>query len=696
MRVLSGRAVLTAAWLLACAAAMPSAAGAAEHRYEVLFQGEVAGQMRVERQGTRIRVDFSYRDNGRGPDYRETLDLDSAGLLLRYRIDGRSTFGAPVTETYERQGTRSTWKSMVDGGSRQGSEAVGYVPVESSPYPLALLAQQALARPGGRMGLLPSGDIVVRRVRQLPAAAGVPALVMIEMDGLDLQPSYLWLTDEASPQFFAMVAPGYVAILPQGQRALVDLLEDRQLEAEDAWAADLARTLPRRLPEPIVFRNARVFDSEQATLSPPQDVYVFGGRIAQIRPAGSEARQPGTEIDAQGRTLLPGLFDLHAHEDPRATALQLAAGVTTVRDMGNDNAMLDQLIRRLDDGERIGARIVPAGFIEGRSDYSARGGFVVGSLDEARQAADWYAQRGYRQLKLYNSFKPEWVAPLAEHAHARGLRVSGHVPAFMRAEEAVRAGYDELTHINQVLLNFLVQPGDDTRTLQRFYRIMENAQALDLQSPPVLDFVALLKERHTVVDPTLAVFEDMYQRQGQMHPGYAAVADHFPPALQRSLRKSSFDVTDANAARYRASYDRMGEFVVQLHRAGVPLVAGTDSLQGFTLHRELEQYVHYGMAPAEALRIATYNGARYTQTLDRLGTITPGKLADLVLVDGDPTVDIRAIRRPMLTMQEGVVFFPGEIYPRFGIRAFVGQPIMRIHEPEAPAVRHAAPARHAH
>ena len=108
-----------------------------------------------------------------------------------------------------------------------------------------------------------------------------------------------------------------------------------------------------------------------------------------------------------------------------------------------------------------------------------------------------------------------------------------------------------------------------------------------------------------------------------------------------------------------------------MHRAGIPLVAGTDGLAGFTLHRELELYVEAGIPPAEVLRIATWNGAKYTRTLDRLGSITPGKLADLILVDGDPTTDISAIRRIGLVMKEGAVYYPAEIHEATGIKPFV-------------------------
>src|SRR5262249_51978980 len=159
-----------------------------------------------------------------------------------------------------------------------------------------------------------------------------------------------------------------------------------------------------------------------------------------------------------------------------------------------------------------------------------------------------YAQRGYREIKLYNSVKPEWVAPIAEHAHQLGLRVTGHIPAFMRAEQAVRAGYDEITHINQLMLNFLSGPKTDSRALERFYLIADHAHELDLDSKPVQDFIALLKQRGTVVDPTLVAFEDMGQRHGQTKKSYAAVASHLPISLQRSLKQNSMNITDTNAA----------------------------------------------------------------------------------------------------------------------------------------------------
>ena len=282
--------------------------------------------------------------------------------------------------------------------------------------------------------------------------------------------------------------------------------------------------------------------------------------------------------------------------------------------MGNDNKFLQGLIDGIESGATIGPRITPAGFIEGSSNFSAKIGFVVADFDNVKKAIDWYAQRGYPQIKIYNSFHTDWVPDAVKYAHERGLRVSGHVPAFMRAEDVVRAGFDEIQHINQVLLNFYVRPEDDTRTLARFNIIAQNAYRLDVNTPKVREFLDLLRDKQTVIDPTLSTFEGMFvQRQGDMNPSYAAIADHLPVGTQRTYRMNSMMIPNDQLLNYRDSYAKMVEFVGVMHRAGIPIVSGTDATPGFTLHRELELYVKAGIPNAEALRIATWNGARYTR-----------------------------------------------------------------------------------
>ena len=363
---------------------------------------------------------------------------------------------------------------------------------------------------------------------------------------------------------------------------------------------------------------------------------------------------------------------MHGHVNRWEGGLNLAAGVTTVRDMGNDNATLQRIIDETARGEVFGPQVVPAGFLEGESPYSARNGFVVSTLEEAKSAVDWYAARGYPQVKVYNSFPRQHLRETVAYAHSRGLRVSGHVPAFLRARTVVEYGFDELNHVNQLLLNFLVNDRTDTRTLERFYLPAARTAEIDFDSAPVQDFIRLLVEKKTVVDPTLATFDFLRQRDGTVSPAYAAVAGNFPPSVQRSFRSGGMEIPDdATQQRYEKSYEAMIDFIGRLHRAGVPLVAGTDAMAGFTLHRELELYTMAGIPANEALQIATRNGARYSGLGAERGRIAAGYLADLALVDGDPTQDITALRRMVMVVTQGKHIDPSAVHRELGIKPFV-------------------------
>ncbi|MGO9466604.1 MAG: amidohydrolase family protein [Isosphaeraceae bacterium] len=662
--------------ILTVLAAAPAQAGSTT-RYTVLFQGKPSGAQttQVTDDGT-VTVDYSYRDNGRGPDLKEEFTLAPDGTILRYSAQGKSTFGAPIDDSFTRRNGRAEWKSLADQGGANGSNPAAYVPVEPSPEVLMRIVRAVALRPGRHLAALPGGELAVEKIadEHLEREGQTRELALYALTGMEIEPFYYWATGAPDLKFFAWIVPGWAQVIESGWEPLAATLERRQVEADNKRLRDLATRVRHPLPEPIVIRNARVFDAEHAQLGPARDVYIHGGRIAALYETGSPAQAAATVLDAGGRALLPALFDMHGHERSWNAVQQIAGGVTTVRDLGNDNTVLAELRRRIDSGETIGPRIVAAGFIEGKSEYSARIGFVASDIEEVKKAIDWYAQRGYPQIKIYNSFRPEWVPAATRYAHERGLRVSGHVPAFMRAEDVVRQGFDEIQHINQVFLNFFVKSNDDTRTLARFYLVADNAHALALDGPEARGLIALLQRGPTVIDPTLAIFEGMFvQRQGEMNPCYASIATHLPAAHQRRLRTNSMNVTDANVERYRKSYSKMVEFVGVMHRAGIPLVAGTDDIAGFTLHRELELYVKGGIPAGEALRIATWNGAKYTRTLDRLGSITPGKLADLILLEGDPTHDISAVRRINLVMKEGVVYYPAEIHDAIGIRPFAAR-----------------------
>lgn len=672
------------------AAAPP--AGTQTYQYTITFQTKVAGKQVVNvLPGGKVRTEFSYRDNGRGPDIFEDITVGPSGQMESFSATGKSTYGAPIAETFSRKDGRATWKSKADAGEMANVSSAVYIPVESSLEASSIVVRALLSAPGNKLAALPSGQLSISRVLDAAVvnanAKAKGEVTLYQVAGVSLEPNYVWMWKTAKPataRMFGVVSPGFSAI-ETGWESNADALLKVQIEADSAALKKLAARTIQQPSGLTVFRNVRWFDSEAAQMKGPADVFVNRGKIAAVFPPNSVLSAATTVIDGTGRTLLPGLFDMHAHTSSWDSVLQVAGGVTTLRDMGNVNKTLGELQTRIDAGESVGPHIVATGFIEGASPFSSNSDFVVKDADEAKRAIDWYAQHGYRQIKLYNSIRPEWVAPIAEYAKARGMRVSGHIPAFMRAEEAVRAGFDEIQHINQVVLNFLTKKDDDTRTLLRFYLVGDNANQIDLESKAVKEFIQLLVDRKTVIDPTMTAFEAMYlQRQGAANPSYKFVANNVPPTIRRAWLTNSMDVTDKNEEAFRKSYEKLLGFVKLMHVAGVPLIAGTDDIAGFTLHRELELYVLAGVSPLDVLKIATWNGAKYSQVLERTGSIMVGKDADLILVDGDPSQNISDIRKVSLVMKSGAIHFPADIYTALGVKPFVPAPTLVRMEVAAP------------
>jgi len=272
-------------------------------------------------------------------------------------------------------------------------------------------------------------------------------------------------------------------------------------------------------------------------------------------------------------------------------------------------------------------------------------------------------------VKIYSSVKPELVPVIASAAHAARLRVRGHVPAFMTAEQAIRAGYDEIQHMNIVFLNFMADRVPDTRGPARFTAVAEHAAELDLGSDRVQAFVKVLQDHHTVLDPTVSVFEDLFVgRDGKFAPTLEPVANRLPPQIRRNFLAVGLPVPEGKDQKYRDSYRVMLRFLKKLYDAGVIIVAGTDDLAGFTLHRELINYVAAGIPAPRALQLATIVPARVVKRDATTGSIAPGKAADLILVDGDPTARITDIRRVVTVIKDGTVYDAAALYSALGVK----------------------------
>jgi len=501
----------------------------------------------------------------------------------------------------------------------------------------------------------------VRTVRNGDASKQVQLYAVY---GLGYQPTTVWLDDKG--EFFASL-DSWVVMVPEGWEPVAPELLEIQETRLTVLRGEQARRLRQVPAGPVLIEHANLFDAQARVMKPGSSVLLEGNLIRAVGADGSFPVPEGaSRIDAAGRALVPGLWDMHSHPEPSDGLLLLAAGVTGVRDMAAEPAKRERM--KTWEGETLGPRIVYAGIVDGPGPYQGPTQVLVANEAEARAAVDAMADAGFILVKIYSSVKPELVPILVDEARKRGLRVGGHIPAGMTAELAVRAGYNEIQHMNMLFLNFMFDQVPDTRTPARLTAVAEHAADLDFNDPKTKDFVALLVAKHITVDPTLQLFENLIlDRAGEMATAYKPIADRLPPVVRRGLLEGGLPVTGDKEKRYQDSFAAMLHMLTVLHDAGVPIVAGTDSLGGFALIRELELYVKAGIPASEVLQLATFGAARAAGQGERLGSIAPGKLADLVLVDGDPSADPGALRNLRLVVKDGVPIDPEAIWRELGI-----------------------------
>ena len=619
-------------------------------------------------------VKFTVQNNGRGPQHLEHIVTDASGLPTEYSIKGKSMFGGDVDEHFERKGNHAVWRSQADHGNIADAANRLYIVNDGSPYTLAVYARALLAAKDGTLPGLPDGRLSITRLGE--QVIGEPGssikIFYYRIDGRDTAPDYLAL--DADGRLFA-TTDGDISIR-KGWEAEADAVSAAFERYDFAHADELQKMLAHRIKR-LRVRNVRIFDAGSGTLSPNSDVIVVGNRITEIVAAqnGGQARRGEVIVDGAGGVLVPGLHDMHAHNSIGSALPYLAAGVTTVRDQGNDNEKLLRIVAGIRSGELPGPDIVYNGYLEGRSPYSSQAGFVVDDLPAALDAVRWYKQHGYWQMKLYSSIHPEWVKPIATLAHSLGMGVTGHIPAFTTPDQLIDDGYDELVHANLLLLSWVLEPDEDTRTAFRVTALKRVAD-LDMSSEKVRATIAHMQQKHIAFDATVAIMEQLLMsRAGATPPTFVDVIDHLPVSLRRDTRRSYISIASPeDDDRYKRAFGKVVDLVRMIHENGITLLPGTDHGDGFGLHRELEIYVMAGIKPAEALSIATLDMARYLGRQKDYGSIEVGKVADMFLIQKDPTQNISAIRTASVVFKGGFMYFPDEIYPVLNIKPFTTKP----------------------
>jgi imidazolonepropionase-like amidohydrolase len=695
----------------ALVAILQPAARADTERYTVITGGKNVGTLVAETTAGQVRVNYDVKNNGRGPTITETIHVEPDGRPSAWSIAGTTTFGSKVSERFQRKASHAEWLDSTGKGESNEAEPAGgqasppepriYVAQSASPWSDGLYARALLKSAGMRLGAMPDGTLTLTRGESFVvgaagaaagaatgggasrgaaggaalhgvAAGGALRVTRYELSGIQLIPETLLLDDREA--LFAVVDPATV-IVRAGYEGEEQRLRGLAADWSTARFVNLEHEVAHRYPGAVRIRNVRLFDPRTSALTQPVSVLVAGRDIAAIESLASPATPGEVAIDGAGGSLIPGMVDMHAHLQQDEALLDVLAGVTTVRDMGNDNAVLEALTARIETGQIGGPRVIRSGFIEGRSPYSANNGILVGSEAEALDAVRWYGARGFWQIKIYNSMNPAWVPAMADEAHRLGMRVAGHIPAFSTTDRMIDAGYDEITHINQFMLGWVIGPDEDTRTLFRL-TALKRFGGIDLQSDKVQRTIRSMVDRHIAIDPTLGIHEMLTQnRDGEIPPGAVDYFSHMPIGWRRDALKALIDTgAPGDDQAYRAAFDKILATTRLLHDRGVFIVFGTDTGGSFTFHRELELYQRAGMTPAEILKRAGFDAMRYLGIDQRLGSIEKGKLADFFLVPGDPIQDLKAIKRVSLVVKDGAFYYPAEVYPKFGIEPFAPPP----------------------
>ncbi|MDP2688380.1 MAG: amidohydrolase family protein [Aequorivita sp.] len=644
--------------------------------YTVLIGGTKVGHLNVDRAGDTVAIDYDYKDNGRGPTIKETIVLNAEGFPVQWDIAGNTTFGNSIDEHFKLDVKTASWTDATGDGTATMELPSFYVNQSGSPYSLFMTARVLLKSKDQTVTALPAGQLKLTQLETLETGADSLKLNLktYALSGTDLDPTYFILDEK--DQFFAVITSRFIIIrsgYESEEKGLRLLAEKYSAERYQ----DMQKRFAHKYEKNVRIRNVRIFDPKTLALTDLASVVISGDKILSIDAADAAAGENEIEIDGAGGTLVAGLYDMHGHMGEDDALMNVLAGVTSVRDMGNNNEVMDSLIQKIKTGVLVGPNITRLGFIEGKSPFNSNNGILVESEAEALAAVQTYADKGFYGIKLYNSMNGEWAPAIVKKAHDLKMPVTGHVPAFSNANDMLMAGFDEMTHINQIMLGWVLEPGEDTRTLLRL-TALQRLPDLDLNSAPVQKTLNLMVKNNVAMDPTLAIHELLLlSRNGETQARTLDYIENMPASVQRDAKMAMASIAnDTEDKAYRGAYDKIVETLKMMKARGILILPGTDLGGAFNLHRELELYQQLGYTPAELLKLGSYDMAQYLGQNDR-GAIEPGMLADFFLIPNDPTKDLKTLKKISMVSRGGVLYFPSELYPEFGIKPFTEKPVVK-------------------
>lgn len=510
-----------------------------------------------------------------------------------------------------------------------GSPQAGFIIRGSSPFAIQMAMMRYWMK-HGRPALLPNvlGPIQIQETGKdtIKVDGHSVPLTRYTVANLMFGREIVWMNgtgDLAAAMTFAGGLP-MEAVRTEYEPALMQLYGSGVAQ-EMADLDSLTRAVPPDHTGAFAITGARLMDGTQDSV-----VIVRNGRIAAVGPRATVTVPRGMAIiDAAGKTLLPGLWEMHTHfSGVEFGPALLGTGITTARDCGGE---FDYLVAQRDAVEKhnaLGPRLLLAGLVDAGG-LKAFGHVTAETADEGRAVVNRYHAAGFQQIKLYTFLEPDVIRAITAEAHRLGMTVTGHVPKVFDAYQGIEAGMDQINHLNYVS-TIMREPGRPDKAIQ------------------------FLKEHHTVVDPT-AGWGEMASHSKEVNvesfePGIA----HAPFVLDVKFRGMG---SNATAAQMQSRQANTLATIGALHKAGIPIIPGSDTgLVGYGLLRELELYVEAGMTPLEAVQSATIVSARAMNLDKDTGSIEQGKRADLILVDGNPLEDIRSLRNVSHVVTNGRMF----------------------------------------
>ncbi len=638
------------------------------HKFEQPI-GEETYQMTRDGNSLAVKIDFKFTDRGTAVPLAVTFRGAPDLTPQAFEIKGKTARSVEIDQAVDvqpnaiRLRNRTEWKDMAVPS--QFFTIAGYAPAAMQMLMVRFWA--AHGKPA-ELATIPQGKVKIepRGQNKVTINGKSETLDRYLVEGLIWGRETLWfdssfnlvalVTLDAEFDHFEAIREGY-------EEALGTFVGYAGADGMAALA-DLSKKISRSQSKAIALIGGNLIDGTGAPTVPDSTVIIKKGRITAAGPrAGVKIPRHATVVDVTGKTILPGLWDMHAHfEQVEWGPVYLAAGVTTARDCGNEFEFITAVRDAIANGRGFGPRLLLAGIVDGTGPLA----IGVQRVDTPEQAQEWvhrYHDAHFQQMKIYSSVKLEELKIVADEAHRLGMTVTGHIPEGLDAYQAVAAGQDQINHIGYIADIMHAPLPADAKRIDRIKAALD----IDVNSVESRKAIAFLKEHHTVVDPTIALSEFFTATSAKppasFEPGVKDVApelieqleDVGPPTERSNLLSKIFEKDIA--------------IVGALHRAGIPIVAGTDqTVPGHSLHREIELYVQAGFTPMEAIQAATLIPARVMGVEKEVGTIEAGKRADVIVVDGDPLADIRNTRNVELTITAGRMYTSADLWRSVGFK----------------------------